>query len=117
MKDLINNIRADKLTFRGFLVSFLLILITAVYILVNYTKLPPFLPVFNQLPWGNDRLTSTPGIFIPVAVFAFIFIFNVIFSSIVYSKNPLIARVLAAVTLLIAIINFLFIIRTLIVII
>lgn len=112
MKNFLTNIRADKITFRGFIISLLLTLVTVLYILINYKSLPPFIPIFNQLPWGNQRITETVGIFIPIIVFSCIFIFNLIFSSIIYPKNPLIARVVAATTLLIAIINCIFIIRT-----
>jgi hypothetical protein len=69
-------------------------------------------PIFNQLPWGNDRLLPTLGIFLPTLLFTLVFIFNVIFISVIYSKNPFIARVIAAVSLILAIMNFLFIIRT-----
>ena len=112
MKNFINNIKADRLTFRGFIISLLLTFLTALYILLNYRKLPSFIPIFNQLPWGDQRLVSTPGIFIPVIIFSFLCIFNIIFTSAVYSKSPLIARIVAAVTLLLAMINFLFIVRT-----
>lgn len=112
MKNLINNIRADKLAFRGFIISLLLTLLTVVYILFNYQNLPPLIPIFNQLPWGNSRLVSTSGIFIPVIAFTVIFIFNILFTSIVYAKSPLIARIVAAVTLILAMMNLLFIVRT-----
>ena len=114
MRNLINNITADRLAFRGFVISILLTLSTVLYIVINYTNLPPLIPVFNQLPWGNNRLTPTVGIFIPIILFIVIFVFNVLFTSIVYSKNPLIARLVAAVTLILAMMNFLFIIRTVI---
>ena len=114
MKNFIDNIKADKLAFRGFLISLLLTFLTCLYIAVNYNNLPPLIPIFNQLPWGDNRLTPTIGIFIPIIVFIVIFIFNVLFTSIVYSKSPLIARLVAAVTLILAMMNLLFIIRTVI---
>ena len=112
MKNFINNIISDKLALRGFFISFALMLITVFYILINYSHLPPFVPIFNQLPWGNERLTSTLGIFISTVIFAVVFIFNLVFTSLVYNKSPLIARMVAAVTLILAFMNFLFIIRT-----
>lgn len=112
MKKFINNIVSDKLAFRGFLASLLFVLLTIIYILINFSKLPPLVPIFNQLPWGNDRLVSAIGIFIPTIIFAVIFCFNIVFTSIVYDKSPLIARIVAAVTLILAFMNFLFIIRT-----
>jgi hypothetical protein len=117
MKSSFNSFRMDKIAFRGFIASFILTVITTIYILINYAHLPPFVPIFNQLPWGNQRLTQTPGIFISMVIFAIIFIFNLGFTFIVYSKNPLIARMLAATTLLVAIMNFLFIARTILVVI
>jgi hypothetical protein len=111
MKNFFSNIAADKLALRGFLISFLLMLITIVYILLYYSNLPPFIPIFNQLPWGNERLTITPGIFISTIIFGMIFLFNLVFTSIVYNRSPLIARIVAAVTLIIAVMNFLFIIK------
>jgi hypothetical protein len=111
MKNFFSNIAADKLALRGFLISFLLMLITIVYILIYYSNLPPFIPIFNQLPWGNERLTITLGIFISTLIFGLIFLFNIVFTSIVYNKSPLIARIVAAVTLIIAFMNFLFIIK------
>src|SRR5476651_485288 len=116
MKKFLNNIKADRLTFRGFIISFVLIIITTLYILINYRNLPPLIPIFNQLPWGYQRLTETWGIFIPVAILGILFIFNIIFTSIVYAKNPLIARIVAATTLLLVVLNFIFIVRTILVI-
>lgn len=112
MKKFLTDIKADKITSRGFTISFILSLITVIFILIYFKSLPPLIPIFNQLPWGNLRLTPTLGIFIPLITFSVIFVFNLIFSSIIYSKNPLIARFIAATTLLLSVINFLFIIRT-----
>jgi len=111
MKDFINNIKADKLTFRGFIISFFIGIFTLLIILILYRNFPPFIPIFNQLPWGEQRLTETVGIFIPLAVYAFIFVLNLSFTSLIYSKNPLIARIVAAVTLILAIMNFVFIVK------
>jgi hypothetical protein len=112
MKNFIRNITSDKLALRGFLISFLLMLLTIFYILINYSNFPPFIPIFNQLPWGNDRLTTPLGIFIPIIILTFIFLFNIIFTSLVYNKSPLIARIVAAVTLILAFMNFLYVVRT-----
>lgn len=116
MKSFINNIRADKWTFRGFSISLVIAFLTILFIILNYASLPPLIPIFNQLPWGTQRLTQTPGIFIPIVCFGIIFLINIIFTSFVYSKNPLIARIVSATTFIISILNFLFIIRTILII-
>ncbi|HYM65070.1 MAG TPA: hypothetical protein VES68_01120 [Candidatus Sulfotelmatobacter sp.] len=112
MKKFLTDIKADKITSRGFIISFIVSLVTLTLIFIFYGSLPPVIPIFNQLPWGPQRLLPTIGIFIPMIIFGFLFLFNLVFSSVIYSKNPLIARFIVATTLLLSVINFLFIIRT-----
>jgi hypothetical protein len=116
MKKIINNIRSDRITLRGFMLSIILDIITVIYIIFNYKSLPPFIPIFNQLPWGDQRFTQTSGIFVTTIIFSLIFLLNFTISLLIYNKNPLIARILAATTLLLSVMNFIFIIRTIFVI-
>lgn len=114
MKEPLSRIRIDKIILNEFVISFLVLIATLILVLVNYENLPPYVPIFNQLPWGNERLMQTPGIFIPIGLYSLVFIFNLIFSYVLYQKNnPLLGRIIAAVTLLIAVMNLIFIIRTL----
>lgn len=113
MKDFLGSIRIDKIMLNEFVISFVILLITVGIVLINYKNLPPFIPIFNQLPWGNQRLTQTLGIFIPIILYFSVFVFNLFFSYMLYKKgNPLLGRIIAAVTLLIAVMNLIFIIRT-----
>ena len=112
MKKLFKNITSDKMTFRGFLLSLFLLILSVIYLVFYYNNLPPYIPLFNQLPWGQQRIVPTIEIFLPIGIFFLIFVINFIFTSIVYNKNPLIGRIIAATTLLIAIMNLIFIIRT-----
>ena len=112
MKEFFRDIRSDKLTFRGFSITFIFILLPLPYILLNYKGLPPFMPIFNQLPWGPPRLSPPWGIFLPSIISFFILIINVIFSSFLYKKTPLISRMLAVTSLLIATLTLLYVIRT-----
>ncbi len=114
MKEFISSVKRDKITFNIFIASLGICVLTIGLILLNYLNLPPYVPVFNQLPWGNDRLVETPGIFIPVVFFLITFLFNFGFASFLYTKNnPLLARIVAAVTLTVSIMNLLFIIKVL----
>lgn len=88
------------------------IIATVVYILIFYSQLPPFVPVFNQLPWGEQRLGNTITIFIPVLVALSILVLNIFTASFSYKKAPLVSRMLAAISLLSAVLMFLFIIKT-----
>lgn len=115
MKNLIKDLTRDKVTFSLFIISFLFFVLTFIIIILSFKNLPPFIPIFNQLPWGNGRLTPTLGIFIPMILFFIVFILNCIFSLFLYFKNnPLLGRIIASITLLLSILNLLFIIRTII---
>lgn len=94
-----------------FINGFFLIAII-IFILFSYRNLPPFIPIFNQLPWGEERLGKTITIFVPVLVALLILVINLFTSSITYRKIPLVARMLAAVSLLIGILTFLFVVKT-----
>jgi hypothetical protein len=112
MKEFFSDIRNDNITQKSFFGSIFIIFLSVVYILFYYSNLPPFIPLYNQLPWGEQRLAATSGILIPSLLGFVIFIFNLILSSIIYKKIPLISRMLSVTTLLIALLTFLFIIRT-----
>lgn len=112
MKKLFKNIKSDKITNLAFLFTLVLILINLVFILLSYRNLPPFVPIFNQLPWGEQRLGITITIFIPLLVSLLIFGINLITGEIIYKKIPLVARMLSAICLLISILSFLFIVKT-----
>lgn len=118
MKEFINNVKRDRITFNLFIISFIVLLISVFIILINFKNIPPLIPIFNQLPWGDQRLTPSFGIFIPIILLVLTFIFNFGFSSFLYSKNnPLLGRIIASVTLLVTVMNFIFILKTLLLII
>lgn len=113
MRRFFNDIKKDRIIMGASSFSFVILTLTIFYVLFNYKSIPPFIPIFNQLPWGNERLMPTLGIFIPIILFAFVFLFNILFSAFLYNKsNPLLARIIASVNLLLSVMNFIFIIKT-----
>ncbi len=112
MKEFFKDLRDDKTIASAFLMNVFFIAATIVYILFFYGKFPPIIPIFNQLPWGEQRLGNTFTIFIPVLVALLIFVINIFISSYFYKKIPLISRILAAISLLAGILTFLFVIKT-----
>lgn len=112
MRNFINHIKADKLTYRGFILSFILLFSSLGFVVFYFNKLPLFIPLFNQLPWGDARVTPTIYILIPIFLYGLFIIGNIIFTSIVYNKNPLIGRMFASTTLLLGAMNFIFLLRT-----
>lgn len=112
MKEFFKDIKSDKAIIPTFSINGIFIVVSVIFILFSYRNLPPFIPIFNQLPWGEQRLGSTFTIFIPVLVALLIVIINLFTAAFIYKKTPLVARMLAAVSLLTSIITFLFIIKT-----
>jgi hypothetical protein len=113
MKKYFKTLKKDKFIIRLFLVTFIILTITLILILFSYSKLPPLLPIFNQLPWGQDRLSITPGIFIPIILALIIFVLNIFLAAIIYEKYPLLSRLFAITSFLTSFLTMLFIIRTL----
>jgi hypothetical protein len=112
MKEFFKDVRSDKLTFRVFIATLFFILLPLPYILFFYRNLPPYMPVFNQLPWGQPRLAPEWGVFLPSLISLCILIGNIIVSSILYKKTPLVSRMLAVISFIISILTLLFVFRT-----
>jgi hypothetical protein len=111
MKDFFKEILSDKTITSAFLMNIFFIITSLIYILISYGKLPPLIPIFNQLPWGEQRLGATIMIFIPVLIALLIFAINIFTSASVYKNVPLISRMFAGVSLLMGILTFLFVVR------
>ena len=112
MREFFSDIRKDKITNIGFVSTAAITIIVLIVILSFYGNLPPYVPIFNQLPWGEERLGKTITIFIPLLTALIIFIVNLIIGTLVYKKIPLVSRMLAGTSLLVIILTFLFVIKT-----
>lgn len=112
MKVFINDFRKDKITRLGFIGSFVVGLASFVFVLFYYNNLPPFIPVFNQLPWGEQRLGTTIAIFLPILIAFLTLLFNLFFSLLTYMKIPLVSRILAVTSLSVSFLVLLFTVRT-----
>lgn len=112
MNALFRYIKNDKILLIGFSISFILSLLTIFFIVINYTKLPPYIPLFNQLPWGESRLGPQYSIFLPFTFASIILVTNISFSKIIYHKTPLLSRILCITSALISFFVFLFTVRT-----
>lgn len=108
-----NYIREDKTVMTGFILSFFLIALSFFSIAFSFMQLPPLVPVFNQMPWGVERLGSKIELFIPLMIIVLITIFNAFFTNAIYKSMPLVARILCATSLLICVFLLLFVFRTL----
>jgi hypothetical protein len=111
MKKFINIINADRITRGATLISLIIIFITILYIVVFYNSLPPFLPLFNQLGWGDPRLGEKPLIFLMPSFTLLLVIGNTLLAAVLYAAMPLISRIIAITSLLITALTLIFIVR------
>lgn len=102
---------ADKIIFLACIGTVLLLLVTLTISLVLFYYLPPFLPLFNQMPWGVARLGTKDQIFIPLCIGFLILLINAFLASTIYEKIPLISRILCMTSFLLSFFIFLFTIR------
>ncbi len=112
MSHFFKQISSDKIFLLGLGGSLVLLTITLVIIGIFYTKLAPFLPLFNQMTWGVARLGTKEELFIPAFISLVILTINSIVATYIYEKLPLVSRILCITSLLIALFVLLFTIRT-----
>lgn len=112
MKAFFENLRSDKILYFGFLAASFFILSNLVYTVVSYPDLAPFIPLFNQMPWGVGQIGTKWQIFIPTLIAFLIFIVNSIVSFLLYKTTPLISRILSITAVLVCFFALLFVIRT-----
>lgn len=106
------RLRKDKTVFSAFVLSMFGMIISFIFLVFSYRSLPVLVPLFNQLPWGTDRLTDRAGLYIPYAVGLVFIVCNIFFSVMVYEKMPLISRMMAVANVLISFSVSYFLIRT-----
>src|SRR5258706_6354376 len=113
MNELFKHIKTDKIIKWGMILAASLLILETAYILIVYTSLPPFLPLFNQMPWGESRLGDKIEIFLPVIITVAFFVVNVLLITRLYTRMPLASRILSITTLLVTVLSCIFVTRTL----
>lgn len=112
MKSLFKKISADRIIKLSAYFSFGFLLIHLIYTSVSYNFLPPVLPLFKQMPWGEEQLGLKIEIFLPFLITLSFFLLNFFLSLWLYDKLPLLSRILSITNLLVCVLSFIFIIRT-----
>jgi hypothetical protein len=113
MKELFKHIKTDKIVKWGIILASSLLILQTLYLLLSYTSLPPYLPLYNQMPWGESRLGSKIEIFLPIIITVAFISVNIFFIVRLYTRMPLASRILSITTLLITVLSCIFITRTL----
>ena len=107
-----NSLIRDRIVKVSNIISLIILLLTLGYSVFIYRNLPPLIPVFNQLPWGINRLAEKNMYFLPLGLSILMIFINIIFSRLMYEKMPLVVRMLSITTLFVSFITLIFILRT-----
>jgi hypothetical protein len=113
MKKIFKQAFADKIVRWTLIMGAIVLLAQTVYVGIFYLSLPPFLPIFNQMPWGSDRLGSRSEIFLPLVIAIAFFMLNSYLLARLYEKTPLVSRILSVTTLLITVLALIYFFQTL----
>lgn len=113
MKRIIKLIKEDKIIKWALYASIAVLLFEVLILIFSYSSLPPFLPLYNQLTWGESRLGTRIEIFLPVMISSSFLLLNFFLLARLYEKMPLVSRILGITTLLITVLSAIFILRTL----
>lgn len=112
MSAIIKFLAQDRTIWFAILISLGILIVSAALITLSYWNLPPLLPLFNQLPWGVDRLSSKLGLFIPVIIATSMIGINILVTYYIYEKIPTVARLLNISGLVVSSLTLFFIFRT-----
>lgn len=109
MRKFFKPILEDNITKWGIQLSFLFIFLGLLITIIFFRELPPFLPIYNKLPWGYARIGTKIEIFVPLLICIAVTVGNSIISTKIYEKVPLLSRILCAAALGASILYLIFI--------
>lgn len=103
MKPILNFYQSqDKIIFWANFLSLVFALIILIILGVNFKNLPPKLPLFYSLPWGENRLISSSQFIILPILIVLVTLINLTTSWHLHSSQLLIKRILAASSLVVS---------------
>lgn len=112
MNALLSRIKIDKIVYYSSLSSLVTILLSSVIVGIFYRLIPPIIPLYNQMPWGETRLAAKSALFLLLALGFGIYILNLIILHYLYNSIPLLSRILSVTTVLTILFVFFIVART-----
>lgn len=107
MKNNFKIILSDQFTRISLIFSIIFLIPLLAIIIISYNNLPPLIPFFNSMPWGDERLFSSNFIlFLPI-ILLIIFSSNLFLAIISYAKYVLVARIIMINTFLFLVLGLL----------
>ena len=93
MKEKFSLMISDQFVRISLLFSLIFILPLIFIIIITYGTLPPLIPFFNSMPWGEERLASSQvAIFLPLLLIIII-TSNILQAAFIYKRYVLVSRI------------------------
>jgi hypothetical protein len=102
IKETAEQLVPDSLGRSSYLIALIIALIMFGIIGAIYIKLPPNIPLYFTLPWGEARLAAKLSILLLPVTTIFIIIFNISLGRVASKLSPLLPRSLAVASLVIS---------------
>ena len=113
MKNLIKYLKKDSVGLWSFWICVFLFTIDFLTTGLLYRSLPPYLPLYNHMPWGYERIGNTIQIIIPLLFPFCLFIGNIFYATSIHEKNILLSRFLFITNICLALFTTIFLARLL----
>ena len=111
MKRLFNFLPSDQIIIWGFSISIVPLIVSLIAVGIFFNFLPPFVPIYNKMPWGYARVGTKIELFIPIGIGIFFYFANLVLSSFFYKKIVLLGRFFSAVTFAVSLTTLIFVIQ------
>lgn len=108
MNGLIEQLSIDKTIWWSTLLSVFFLTVALLLVLIFYQNLPPFIPLFNQLPWGIDRLSPKTNLLFPIILTFVLLLCNTTLTKYIYERMVITSRMLAITSLLASLLTLIF---------
>ncbi len=114
MNEFFKILRKDTVLQWSFWITIVIAVVTTLVIGISYQTLPPFIPLYNHMPWGYARLGKTYELFLLPALILGICCINSLLGIKMLSKNTLLARFLFVTMVSVAFLTLIFVVRVII---
>lgn len=80
--------------------------LSVILIFTSYDRLPPRIPLWLSLPWGDDRLAETYFIFLPVIIAVAVHVINLAVATLVVNKYRIYIQIMMATSVFTVLLSF-----------
>jgi hypothetical protein len=105
IKDFLSH--QETINFYSIVFSLVTVILTLLIYALNYQSLPPQIPLFYSLAWGDNQLVSLSQFIILPSVMILIILLNLIFTWHLHSSQSVLKKIISISTLLTSILLFL----------